>query len=197
MNSRFYLVSVFLIVSIWGIEAVARDTADPYWDYRDEGETGVFEYDDSKDVPWQESVTELPLLPPDDELLELPLTKLPEKLVAYTHMETISISKKDAVTRYWLVIRGQGGGYNATYEGLRCSTGEYKVYGHGYPIREPKVKLAKQAQWRNLVTDVAGYRRELGKNIICAGVRPKTKRQIRASVRGEYHAENPYATYID
>lgn len=197
MKSRYFLVSLFLLFAILWSEVGARDVTDPYWDYRDAGEKGEFDYDDSNDVPWQEAGTELPPLPPDGELLEMPLNDLPGELLAYTHMDSISTGEKDAVVRYWLIVKGQGGGYNATYEGLRCSTGEYKVFGYGHPTREPEVKLAKDAQWRDLGADVAGYRRELAKDILCAGIRPKTKRQIRASVRGEYHAENPYAKYID
>lgn len=189
---------IFLLILVALTNQVAaRDPTDPYSEYRHEDEKGEHAYDDSGDLPWQEMGTELPSLPPDRELLELPLADLQAQLVAYTHLNSVVIGKKDAVTRYWLVIKGQGGGYNATYEGVRCNTYEYKIYAYGNPVREPQVKAAKDPQWRDLDVDVAGYRRELAKEIFCAGVLPKTKRQIRASARGEYHAENPYAQYLD
>ena len=174
----------------------ARDPNDPYWEYRDPVDRGEFDYDDSGDVPWQEAGTKLPPLPHDAKLHELPLDEIPAQLVAYTELDSVVVGKKDAVTRYWLVIKGSGGGYNATFEGLRCNTGEYKIYAYGNPGRDPQVKAAKDPQWRPLQTDT-GYRRELAKDIFCAGITPKTTRQIRASVRGEYDAENPYAKYID
>lgn len=35
----------------------------------------------------------------------------------------------DGVVRYVVVAAGAGGAVNGIYEGIRCSTGEYKVYG--------------------------------------------------------------------
>jgi len=196
MTFRFSHLILLLILGALTNQVAARDPTDPYSDYRHDDEKGEHDYDDSGDVPWQEMGTELQALPPDPELSELPLEDLQAQLVAYTHLKSVVIGKKDAVTRYWLVIKGQGGGYNATYEGLRCNTHEYKIYAYGNPAREPQVKAAKDPQWRGLGADVAGYRRELAKDIFCAGVVPKTKRQIRASARGEYHAENPYAKFL-
>ncbi|MDR0564291.1 MAG: CNP1-like family protein [Azoarcus sp.] len=34
----------------------------------------------------------------------------------------------DGVVRYVLVMRGSGGASSATFEGIRCKTGEYKLY---------------------------------------------------------------------
>jgi len=53
---------------------------------------------------------------------------------------------KDGVVRYVVVATAAGGAVNALYEGLRCSTGEFKVYaryntGSGWTV-------AKDASWR-------------------------------------------------
>lgn len=174
----------------------ARDDTDPYWDYRDPVNK-EFDYDDSKDVPWKEGGTALPPLPADENLVEVPLTGLPENLTAYTELSSIALSERDEVTRYWLIIKGKDSGYNATYEGLRCTTFEYKVYAYGNRQSQQPVKPMPNAVWRSVSADVSKYRRDLVKSIFCAGESPKDMRQIRASIRGQYDAEYPYATYID
>ncbi|MBK5206628.1 MAG: CNP1-like family protein [Polaromonas sp.] len=61
---------------------------------------------------------------------------------------TIRISNSDSVVRYVVVARSASGASNAMYEGIRCSTGEFKTYaryspdGHWNPIAHP--------QWHSL-----------------------------------------------
>ena len=55
---------------------------------------------------------------------------------------------KDGVVRYVLVIRAAGGAKNVSYEGLRCSTGEYEVFASGRT--DGTWALTKIAKWRNI-----------------------------------------------
>ncbi len=41
---------------------------------------------------------------------------------------TIQISNKDSVVRYVIVASNSSGARNVMYEGIRCSTGEFKTY---------------------------------------------------------------------
>jgi hypothetical protein len=59
-------------------------------------------------------------------------------------IDTASLSLgEDDILRYTLVIRGSGGAENVSYEGMRCSTGERRVYAYGRrgdiwsPVRTP------------------------------------------------------------
>lgn len=38
---------------------------------------------------------------------------------------------KDGVVRYTLVVRTSGGATNVSHEGIRCKTGEYRIYATG------------------------------------------------------------------
>jgi len=46
--------------------------------------------------------------------------------------KTLSIGK-DGVLRYVMVATSSSGAMNAMYEGIRCSTGEYKTYARYFP----------------------------------------------------------------
>jgi hypothetical protein len=59
---------------------------------------------------------------------------------------TISVGA-DRIVRYVVVASSSTGAMNAIYEGLRCNTGEYKVYARHTPSGW---SVAKDAQWRSL-----------------------------------------------
>ncbi|MES2936421.1 MAG: CNP1-like family protein [Pseudomonadota bacterium] len=52
----------------------------------------------------------------------------------------------DGVVRYVVVARSSSGVTNAMYEGLRCSTGEWKVYARHNP--DAGWKQVKESEWK-------------------------------------------------
>jgi CNP1-like family len=54
---------------------------------------------------------------------------------------------KDAIVRYVLVARSPDGVENVSFEGMRCATGDYRVYAFGRPDR---TWSASRAGWRSL-----------------------------------------------
>lgn len=62
---------------------------------------------------------------------------------------TLSIGK-DGVLRYVVVARSSSGTINAMYEGIRCSTGEYKTYARHNP--GSGWNLTSNPQWENMRT---------------------------------------------
>jgi hypothetical protein len=50
----------------------------------------------------------------------------------YVDAATLAVGA-DGIVRYALVVKTAGGATNATYEGIRCASGEYRIYatGHG------------------------------------------------------------------
>jgi len=48
---------------------------------------------------------------------------------------TLSVDLKSTIVRYTLVARSPSGVDNVTYEAIRCSTAEYRVYYLGHPDR--------------------------------------------------------------
>jgi hypothetical protein len=83
------------------------------------------------------------VLAPAEDALELPAYPREEDLVEFSagprgefrfFVDSASISPgKDGVVRYTLVARSTSGAQNVSYEGMRCSTSELRVYavGHG------------------------------------------------------------------
>ncbi|MEJ2576089.1 MAG: CNP1-like family protein, partial [Gammaproteobacteria bacterium] len=119
-------------------------------------------------------------LPADDTFSAVPLDRLPGGMRAYLHLPSVTVGE-DEVVRYWLVIKGDGGGYNASFEGTRCSAQEYKVYAYGFPGRQEPVMPADDPGWRS--TDAPGYRQELTADVLCTGPNPNTARQIDSVLR--------------
>jgi hypothetical protein len=98
---------------------------------------------------------------------------------------------KDRVVRYVVVATAAGGAVNALYEGLRCSTGEFKVYaryniGSGWTI-------AKDASWRPLHgTPGAGHSLVFARSGACNGRAPNGSadqivRDLRAPVNRRFN----------
>lgn len=74
----------------------------------------------------------------------------------------------DRVVRYVVVAQSQGGAVNALYEGLRCSTGEVKVYARN---SGDKWVSATGADWKRLDNNNAATRHSLviARNGVCIG----------------------------
>lgn len=66
--------------------------------------------------------------------------------------ESVSIGS-DSVIRYVMVARSASGTLNAAYEGLRCDTGELKVYARHYP--DSGWKAVTNPAWQKLLAGAA------------------------------------------
>jgi hypothetical protein len=60
----------------------------------------------------------------------------------------ISISKRDSLVRYVMVATSASGARNVMYEGLRCSTGEFKTYAR-YSL-DGHWDMVSNPEWRSL-----------------------------------------------
>lgn len=54
----------------------------------------------------------------------------------------------DGVVRYVIQVRTQGGAVNTTYEGIRCSSGEHRVYARAR--RDDSWSPARREEWRRI-----------------------------------------------
>jgi hypothetical protein len=61
---------------------------------------------------------------------------------------SISISNSDGVVRYVVVATSASGARNVMYEGIRCSTGEFKTYGRYSP--EGRWSMVSNAEWHSM-----------------------------------------------
>ncbi|GAB2180067.1 hypothetical protein DLREEDagrD3_02900 [Denitratisoma sp. agr-D3] len=79
--------------------------------------------------PWTEKTVALPPFPKEADLLEFYVAAVASN--RFFIDKTSIAPSEDGVVRYTLVIQTSGGATNVTYEGIRCDTGEVKVYGLG------------------------------------------------------------------
>jgi hypothetical protein len=101
--------------------------------------------DDDPDAPkWEEDALQLPTFPQETNLREFYVS------ATTTHKYFIDASTlsagKDGVVRYALIVRTSGGATNITYEGMRCESGEYKIYATGH--RDGTWVRARRSEWR-------------------------------------------------
>ena len=100
------------------------------------------------DVPeWKES--DVPPPPAFDAGKLVGLEVSPNASLVYgVDPASISITKSDGVVRYVMVATSASGARNVMYEGIRCSTGEFKTYarysadGKWNPVSNP--------EWRSM-----------------------------------------------
>lgn len=78
---------------------------------------------------WSEEQATLPPFPKDVDLVEFQVS-VGTKNRYFIDASTLAVGG-DGVVRYVLVIRAGGGANNVTFEGIRCATGEYKLYASG------------------------------------------------------------------
>ncbi|HQT31536.1 MAG: hypothetical protein B7Y21_03905 [Hydrogenophilales bacterium 16-61-112] len=106
-------------------------------------EWGEVERDFEADKPWLETEAQLPAYPKAENLL--PFRVSPVSRNRY-FIDSTSISVGgDGVIRYTLVIDAAGGAKNVSFEGLRCESGEYRLYAHGHP--DGTWSKARSAGW--------------------------------------------------
>lgn len=184
--SKIPLPIIAAVVIVLSQPLFAADViVDPIHEYRDEVGRGEFQYDDSQDIPWIENETKVLGLPERDDLLKVDLDQLPPGMKLMVDTSRISVNPDDQVVRVWLWIRSRSGADNASFEGFRCDTREYKVYAYGNPRRKPPVTKAKKPVWREAKKLVSGnYRRELMDFYFCGFNKIRNERDIAAYLSG-------------
>ena len=113
--------------------------SDPYADPTGTKD-GPFNFDETLVDPWIEQETQIPDLPEFSSLQPLRVTGLPPGLELFLDTARVTVDPDDGVVRLWVYLRSQQGTLNGTYEGYRCTTGEYRVYGYATPRRDPPTK---------------------------------------------------------
>lgn len=100
-----------------------------------------------EDPEWKESVVPSPPAFDTGKLLTFEVSSV-SSLVYGVDPATISITQSDGVVRYVMVATGASGASNIMYEGIRCSTGEFKTYAR-YST-DGRWNLVSDPQWRSM-----------------------------------------------
>jgi hypothetical protein len=81
------------------------------------------------DPDWQEGAVDTPAAPQTDGLRAFDIGS-PSPNAFFVDMQSVSVGE-DGVVRYTLIVRTPGGAENVTFEGIRCATGERRIYASG------------------------------------------------------------------
>lgn len=104
--------------------------------------------DDDPDAPkWEEDVAQPPAFPLEANLREFYVSATTAHKF-YIDASTLNVGK-DGVVRYVLVVRTSGGTTNTTFEGMRCESGEYKIYATGH--RDGTWAIVRKGEWHSIV----------------------------------------------
>lgn len=164
MMMRLAVLSMgFLLAGGMLAEANARDGDDP-------------------DAPqWAEAEIELPAFPQEANLREFYVSEMTAHKFA-VDATTLSVGK-DGVVRYVLVVRTSGGAVNTSFEGIRCESGELKIYASGR--QDGQWARARRSEWRRIENKpVNRHHAALARELFCPnGIPIRTPAEGREALR--------------
>ncbi len=135
----------------------ANPLAQPDW--------GKFEVDfEENGKAWKEIQAQMPAPPKPENLIDI---KLDSSTRNKLFIDAASLSSgEDGVVRYTAIIRTPSGAENVTFEGMRCETGERKLYAFGRASGD--WSRNRYAKWELIQARLAGgYHRELFFHYLC------------------------------
>lgn len=125
---------------------------------------------DDPDAPqWVEETLVLPAFPQEANLREFYVSEMTSHRF-FVDASTLNVGT-DGVVRYALVVRTSGGAVNITYEGMRCSAREYRIYASGR--KEGVWAKARRSDWRPIENKpVNRHHAALSHDFFCPGGTP-------------------------
>ena len=143
---------------------------------------------DAEEGAVREAKVELPGFPQDNDLIEF----FPGRIGSHRYFidgRTLAMGK-DGVVRYAVVVKTAGGATNVAYEGIRCASGERRVYALG--DRNRHWVEAKRSDWEPIRRgQVNEYRQILYADYFCPDrvVLPDRETALRALRSGRKDSE--------
>lgn len=148
-------------------------------------ESAEFEQDFEQDKPWTEVAAQLPAYPKAENLLPFTVSSATRNQ-HFVDAASISVGA-DQVVRYTVVIEAAGGAKNVSFEGLRCESGERRLYAYGHP--DGSWSKARNAGWEGIkFRSLLSYQKALYEDYFCPGGLPvkdeqEAVRNLRKAVR--------------
>lgn len=133
------------------------------WGESDKWKQFEYQFDDT--ARWQEVQHQLPPYPKPENFIAIDLGARSSNRF-YVDYASLSAGS-DGVVRYSMVIKSPSGAETVSYEGMRCSTGERKVYAFGHKI-DGSWSRNRYAKWEPIqARNLNDYRRELFYHYFC------------------------------
>ena len=144
-------------------------------------EWGAFEHEYEQDKPWAEVAAQLPAYPKAENLLPFTVSSATRHRY-FIDAASISVGD-DKVVRYTVVIEATGGAKNVSFEGLRCESGERRLYAYGQP--DGSWTKARNAGWEDVKSrSLLSYHKALFETVFCPdGIRVKDSEEAVRNLR--------------
>ncbi|AUL99429.1 hypothetical protein B4966_04000 [Rhodocyclaceae bacterium] len=142
------------------------------------------------DPHWREAEVELPAAPQESALREFFVSSASPNTF-FIDERSLSVGE-DGVVRYVLIVRTPGGAQNVTFEGIRCKTGQRRIYASGRA--DGSWSKARDATWVDISNN--GYNRPraaLAAEYFCDGpVPPRDRNEALRRLRHAGGTDSPY-----
>lgn len=133
---------------------------------------------------WVEESIAAPAYPKDEDLIPVEMAASSNKFLV--DAKSLSLGA-DGVMRYTMVIRSSGGALNVTFEGIRCETGETKLYALGR--KDGTWGPARSSKWKPVTESGSRtYQTALMKDFFCPQkVSVKSTQEALSALRAGFH----------
>ena len=144
-------------------------------------EWGQFDHEFENEKPWKELSAQLPPYPKADNLVEFDVSSATRNR-HFIDVASISVGE-DKVVRYTAVIEAAGGAKNVSFEGMRCETGERRLYAYGHP--DGTWTKARNAGWEGIkFRSLLSYHTALYEDHLCPhGINVKDAKEAAQNLR--------------
>jgi hypothetical protein len=140
-----------------------------------------FDREFEQDKPWVEVAAQLPAYPKAENLLPFNVSSATSNR-HFVDAASISVGA-DKVVRYTVVIKAAGGANNVSFEGLRCGSGERRLYAYGHP--DGSWTKARNAGWEGIkLRSLLSYQKALFEDVFCPdGIQVKDSQEAVRNLR--------------
>ncbi len=127
-------------------------------------EWGEIEREFEQDKPWVEVAAQLPPYPKNENLIAFAVSSATRNQ-HFVDSASISVGEDKAI-RYSVVIDAAAGARNVSFEGMRCASGERRLYAYGHP--DGSWSKARNAGWEGIkLRSLLSYQKSLFENYFC------------------------------
>lgn len=152
---------------LFALLACAAHAADSGFIGGEKDKWGQFEYDFDDNAKWQELQHQLPPYPKPENFIAIPLGARSSNQF-FVDFASVTAGD-DGVVRYSMVIKSPSGAETVSFEGMRCETGERKLYAFGRASEKGgEWSRNRYARWEPIQgRSLNDFRRELFFHYFC------------------------------